>query len=392
MESEGGAIGYCTNRERHYWLRMMQKVADPVLSALESRQLKPAMPVEMNTKTNREPFSALEAMARLLNGMAPWLERKQEDLGEEKIRQRYGELARKGIDAGTDPDSPDYMNFSEGFQPIVDTAFLAHALVRAPQQLWDPLDSRVKENVVSALRATRSRKPHFSNWLLFSAMIETALFQVGESDWDPMRIDYAIKQTEQWYAGDGVYSDGPSFHYDYYNSFVIHPMLFDIVAAMGSRYQEWNIQYSKILRRAQRYAEIQERLIAADGSFPPIGRSLAYRTGVFHNLAHLALHEKLPDSLEPAQVRTGLTAVIKRSLEAPGSFTDDGWLTIGLSGHQPSIGEGYISTGSTYLCTVVFLPLGLSVDAPFWRDPPQDWTAKKAWSGKRFPIDQALQD
>ncbi|QTN01414.1 DUF2264 domain-containing protein [Sediminibacillus dalangtanensis] len=380
------------NKERHYWLKMMRKVADPVLSALEDHQLKAAMPVEMKSKTNREAFSALEAIARLLNGMAPWLEKKQEDSEEEKIRQRYSALARKAIDAGTDPTSPDYMNFTEGFQPIVDAAFLAHAIIRAPQQLWESLDSRVKANVVTALRATRDRKPYFSNWLLFSAMIETALFQLGELDWDPMRIDYALKQTEQWYAGDGMYKDGPYFHYDYYNSFVIQPMLFDIVETIGGQYQEWQDQYPKVLRRVQRYAEIQERLIAADGTFPPVGRSLAYRTGVFHSLAQLSLHEKLPDSLEPAQVRTGLTAVIKRIFEMPGSFSEDGWLTIGLSGHQPSIGEGYISTGSTYLCTAVFLPLGLSADAPFWQDPPQDWTAKKVWSGKAFPIDRALQD
>ena len=62
---------------------------------------------------------------------------------------------------------------------------------------------------MDALRLTRSRKPVFSNWLLFSAMTETFLRYAEQPDWDPMRVDYAIKQHFQWYLGDGVFSDGP---------------------------------------------------------------------------------------------------------------------------------------------------------------------------------------
>jgi len=143
-------------------------------------------------------------------------------------------------------------------------------------------------------------------------------------------------------------------------------------------------------KRAKRYAEIQERLISPEGTFPPIGRSLAYRCGAFQLLAQMALQKKLPESLPPSQVRSGLTAVIKRSLEAPETFDKKGWLTIGYCGHQPSVGEHYISTGSVYLCSVAFLPLGLPGSDEFWSGPAQDWTSKKAYSGKSFPIDKAL--
>lgn len=63
--------------------------------------------------------------------------------------------------------------------------------------------------------------------LLFPAIIETFLYRIGE-EWDPMRVDYAIRQHEQWYKGDGIYGGGPFFHWDYYNSFVIQPMILDI--------------------------------------------------------------------------------------------------------------------------------------------------------------------
>ena len=71
----------------------------------------------------------------------------------------------------------------------------------------------------------------------------------------------------------------------------------------------------------------------------------------------------------PAQARAALDAVIRRTLDAPGTFDADGWLQIGLCGHQPGVGERYISTGSLYLATTAFLPLGLPPDDPFWIGP-----------------------
>ncbi len=94
--------------------------------------------------------------------------------------------------------------------------------------------------------------------------------------------------------------------------------------------------------------------------------------------------------MSPAQVRGALTAIIRRSIEAPGTFDDAGWLRLGFCGHQPGIAERYISTGSLYLCAVGLLPLGLGPDDEFWAAPPQPWTAVRAWSGEPFPIDRAL--
>jgi hypothetical protein len=68
-------------------------------------------------------------------------------------------------------------------------------------------------------------------------------------------------------------------------------------------------------------------------------------------------------------------------IEAPGTFDAGGWLTIGFAGRQPHVGEGYISTGSVYLCAVGLLPLGLATSDEFWTAPPADWTSKKIWSG-----------
>ncbi|TXK81844.1 DUF2264 domain-containing protein [Paenibacillus sp. N3.4] len=374
--------------DRTYWLRTMVRIADPVLVALADRKLRATMPVECK-KEEQLNYTHLEAFARTVVGLAPWLENPAQDEEEEQLRLHYGELVRAGLDAATDPASPDFMNFGEGMQPIVDTAFLAHTVLRAPQTLWHSLEPRVQRNIVSAMKATRSRKPVFSNWLLFAAMTETALFKLGE-EWDPMRVDFALKQHEQWYLGDGLYSDGPHYHADYYNSFVIQPMLVDIIEHVSGQYEDWAQLRESILARSQRYAAVLERSISPEGTFPVTGRSLAYRFGAFQTLSQTALRHELPSEIDPAQVRCALSAVIRRLIEAPGTFDENGWLQIGLSGHQPQIGESYISTGSLYLCSAVFLPLGLPAADAFWSHAAAPWTSQKAWSGQDFNIDKAL--
>jgi hypothetical protein len=150
--------------------------------------------------------------------------------------------------------------------------------------------------------------------------------------------------------------------------------------------------YATVLKRSQRYAAIQERLIAPDGTFPSIGRSITYRFGALQLLAQIAWMRKLAEGPTPAQVRCALTAVIRRMIEAPGSFDDNGWLRIGFCGHQPSLGEHYISTGSLYLCSTGLLPLGLPPSDAFWSDPPKRWTSQQLWSGAALPADHPILD
>ena len=100
--------------------------------------------------------------------------------------------------------------------------------------------------------------------------------------------------------------------------------------------------------------------------------------------------EDLPEGIAPEHVRSALTAVMKRMAEAPGTFDKNGWLQIGFCGHQQSVGEAYISTGSLYLCSAVFLPLGLRSSDPFWSAPEKAWTAKRIWSGADIPADHAI--
>jgi hypothetical protein len=377
--------------DRRYWVETLVRVATPVLQNAADGRLKQAMPVEgvAAVLEERRAVTHLEALGRTLAGVAPWLAGSSGSAEEQALRAKLRAWAARAIANATDPASPDALNFTTGAQPLVDAAFLAHAIVRAPAALWDPLDGRTRQQVIARLTETRTIQPGFSNWLLFSAIVEAALARVG-APWDKLRVDYALRQHDEWYKGDGAYGDGPFFHWDYYNSFVIHPMLIDVLAIVGESSPVWKELQAKEAGRARRYAAVQERLIGPDGSFPPIGRSLAYRCGAFQLLAQMALRHELPEGVSPAQVRGALTAVIRRTLDAPETFDEKGWLRIGLAGHQPGVGERYISTGSLYLCTVAFLPLGLPAEDPFWTAPAEDWTSRKAWSGAQITTDHAV--
>jgi hypothetical protein len=321
--------------------------------------------------------------------MAPWLELGPDETAEGKLRKKYIDLAVICIKNAVDSTSPDYMNFKKGEQPLVDAAFLAQACIRAPKQIWGNLDQQTRSNLVRELRSSRAILPYYSNWLLFTAMVEAALMKFDQSG-DRVRIDYAIKQHMLWYEGDGTYGDGPSFHWDYYNSFVIQPMLLEVLQVLKESGYEDRRTYDLVLRRAKRHAAIQERLISPDGTYPPIGRSLAYRFGAFQLLSQVAFMHQLPTDVKPQQVRFALYTVIKKQVEAPGTFDSKGWLRIGFYGHQPEVGEYYISTGSLYLCSQAFLVLGLPPGDLLWTAPDEDWTQRKAWKGSPFPIDHAI--
>ena len=273
--------------DRRYWIQIVSRVADPVLRALSEQKLKARMPFEVppGARTDRRQFTYLEATGRLLCGIAPWLESGPDEGPEGKLRRQHVDWARAAIHAATDPKSADFMNFNQGLQPVVDAAFLVQAILRAPTQLWEKLDTKTRSNLVRALQATRVIRPWFNNWLLFSAIVEAGLAFMSEG-WDKVRVDYALRQHQSWYLGDGTYSDGPQFHWDYYNSFVIQPMLLDVLDTVSEHSSDWNSMKPAILARAQRYAAIQERLISPEERFPPsadrsligLARSTCWRT------------------------------------------------------------------------------------------------------------------
>lgn len=119
--------------DRAYWVNMLTRVALPVVDVLSANQLKERMPVESHPNSvDRKKVTYLEALGRTLAGLAPWLELGPDETKEGKLRAKFIRLASQSIQNAVTPLSPSFMNFNEGGQPLVDAAFLAHALIRAP--------------------------------------------------------------------------------------------------------------------------------------------------------------------------------------------------------------------------------------------------------------------
>ena len=378
--------------DREVWLTYMGKIAGPVLNNLADKKLREKMPVVLSKHTDnptqRSKVAYLEAFGRTLCGIAPWLDSEGGGKEEVELRNRYRQLALKAIANAVNPVSKDYMLW-EGGQPLVDASFVALGMIRCPW-LWNHLDTVARQQLVTALQVTRAVVPVYSNWILFSALIEAFLCKYG-LPYDAVRIEYAIREfANHWYVGDGVFSDGMDYHWDYYNSIVMHPALACIIDVVKNKSHSYDWFIPRLDTINKRYAVLLERQINTDGSYPVTGRSIVYRGAVFHHLSDISLRKKLPQSLHPAQVRGALTAVIRKTLESPATFTKEGWLNIGLYGSQPELADVYITTGSLYVCMNIFAALGLPPADPFWSDPAEPWTSVKVWSGTDIPADHAL--
>ena len=375
--------------DRIFWISTLQKIAFPVLNNLARGTLRKTMPYESNSDEGQK-FVYLEAFARVFNGIAPWLELGADGSEEGKVREKYLQLTLKAIKNAVSTNSNDYIFVVEPKQSLVEVALFAQGLLRAKNKIWLNLPMDVQARIIRELKNTRIIAPYENHWLLFTSMIEAALLEfTGECDKE--RLNYAItKFRDELYLGDGIYSNGSDFETGYFNSLVIHPMINDILMVM----RKYGLQEGEFLdvqfMRSSRLASQLERIISPEGTYPLVGKALAYRCAVFHLLSQAALFKILPRNISPAQVRCALTKVLQRQFTGNQNFNSEGWLICGLNGSQIEICEDNINTGSIYSCCAVFLPLGLKANDIFWKAPAEEWSSQKAWNGHQLESDQSI--
>ena len=385
------------NEDRAYWAKMAYDMAAPILKNMAEGKLQENMLVEVspNWDGRNKKVTYMEGFGRLMAGIAPWLALPDDDTEEGKMRRQLREWALKAYANAVDPNSPDCLLWSGEGQAMVDAAYIAESFLRAYDALWEPLDQTTKDRYIKNFTNIRHIDPPYTNWLLFSALIESFLAKSG-ADCDEYRVNSAIRKVEEWYAGDGWYSDGPDFAFDYYSSYVFHPMYLETLKAMqeaGKRNRiDYQKYYDRALKRARKYSIVLERFISPEGTFPVFGRSIPYRMATMQPLALMALYEKLPEGLSNGQVRAALTKVMHNMYDGKENFNEGGYLTIGFAGRQPNIADWYTNNGSLYMTSLSLLPLGLPATHPFWSDAPQPWTNKKAWGGQPFPKDHIWKD
>lgn len=385
------------NADRAYWSELAYNMAYPVLSEMANGTLQKNMLVEVspNWDGRDKRVTYMEAFGRLMAGIAPWLALPDDGTAEGARRAKLRELALKSYKNAVDPQSPDYLLWRKEGQPLVDAAYIAESFLRAWDALWKPLDQQTKDRYIEEFTLIRRIDPPYTNWLLFSSTIESLLCKAG-APCDEYRINSAARKIEEWYTGDGWYSDGPVFAFDYYSSYVFHPMYLETLATMRDAGRRTRIDYGKYydraLTRTQKYAIVLERFISPEGSFPVFGRSIPYRMATLQPLALMAWYGKLPAGITNGQARAALTSVMHRMFDGKENFNEKGYLTIGFAGRQPNVADWYTNNGSLYMTSMAFMPLGLPATHPFWSDAAQPCTQQKAWNGDPFPKDHQWKD
>ncbi|HKO79852.1 MAG TPA: DUF2264 domain-containing protein, partial [Chitinophagaceae bacterium] len=146
-------------QDREYWANLLYKMVYPVVHNLAEETLQKNMPVELapDYYLQAGKVTYLEAVGRTVAGIAPWLALPDDETKEGMMRKQLRTELLKGLTHAVDPASPDYLNFRTESQPLVDAAFLAHGFLRAPQALWEPLDTLTKKRFIEEFKSLRSR-------------------------------------------------------------------------------------------------------------------------------------------------------------------------------------------------------------------------------------------
>jgi hypothetical protein len=244
-------------------------------------------------------------------------------------------------------------------QPLVEAASIALALRLTRPLLWDRLDDGVRQRAAAWLGDALTAEAWPCNWELFPVTVGGFLDEVGyETDASRKTVERGLQRIEDWYLGEGWYTDGDGRKFDYYNGWAMH--LYPVLHA-------WLADDRRLLDlyggRLARHLEDYARLFGADGAPMHQGRSLTYRFATTAPLWLGALTGRTP--LSPGQTRRLASGALKYFLDR-GAVDDRGLLTLGWHGPDPAVLQGYSGPASPYWASKGFLGLLLPPDHPVW--------------------------
>ncbi|MFI8912231.1 DUF2264 domain-containing protein [Streptomyces sp. NPDC053513] len=290
-----------------------------------------------------------------------------------------------GLAAGTEKpgrDDQDSWPLMAGTrQAIVESASIALGLRLTRPWLWDRLDDHVRQRTADWLLPALGPSPVDNNWWLFGLTVAGFLQDAGvETDRAAATIDRSLARVEDWYLGDGWYSDGDNRAFDHYNAWALHfyPALHAHLA--GDR--ELLDRYGPRLRA---HLDAYVHLFDANGAPVPYGRSLIYRFAAAAApwLGTLTGHTPLTPGATRRLASGTLRYFLDRG-EGRGATDERGLLTLGWHGPYPPLVQEYSGPGSPYWASKGFLGLLLPADHPAWTDPEEPLPAERADTVRAF--------
>jgi hypothetical protein len=295
----------------------------------------------------------MEAFSRLLWGVTPLLAGGQEP---EQLS-----LYIQAIKHGTNPIHPEYWGeIGHSDQRVVEMAAYGLLLALAHEPLLTHFSEQEKQHLWQWLKQSETAAIPDNNWHFFPILVQVGFHRAGLPV-NREAIERHFAAMEQYWLGDGWYSDGPGRPRDYYIS-------------MGFHF--YGLIYATLMKDvdADRCATLHERatVFAADfihffddnGAAIPFGRSLTYRfaQAAFWSAAAFAGLEVYSPGIVKGLVLRHLRWWMQQQ-----PFDRDGVLSVGYSYPNLIMAEDYNAPGSPYWALKTVLVLALAENSAFWQ-------------------------
>ncbi|OFE14272.1 hypothetical protein BA895_11735 [Humibacillus sp. DSM 29435] len=280
------------------------------------------------------------------------------------LAERYAQA----LDAGTRPGHPEaWPRIGHHDQVLVEATAVALGLHWSRPWLWNHLPDRTRAQLVAWLSGARGSWCADNNHVLFGATVQAFLASVG-ADHDSVAIDGALNRIDEWYAGDGWYSDGTGRRFDHYNGWTFHLYPFFIEQLLGGLpgggAVGTNPSFEVYRTRLRTFLDDYQHLFDAAGNAVLQGRSLIYRWGMAAPFWMGELQGVSP--LAPGRTRRLASGMLRGFVDA--GELDDGVLGLGWKRPAPDLLQSYNAAGSPLWASKGFLGLLVSERHPAWVD------------------------
>lgn len=305
--------------------------------------------------------------------------------GSQGQQQDLIEWYRRALVSGVDPHGPEcWPALTDHSQPTVEAAAIAVGLHVAQTWLWDGLDVRTQSRLIDWFSGSRGTWCADNNHVLLGATLTAFVESVG-GEVHAVEVDEALDRIDDWYVGDGWYTDGEGRRFDYYNAWAFQFYPFFICRMVGNRLDERRHLYRGRLRM---FLAGYEHLFGATGSPLIQGRSLIYRWGVVAPF-WMAQQEGV-DALTPGRTRRLCSGVLKHFVDA--GVGADGTLGLGWHADHAGILQSYNAAGSPHWASKGFLGLLLPPEHPAWHAPEEPLEierrdVRRVLTGPRWLVD-----
>jgi hypothetical protein len=255
-------------------------------------------------------------------------------------------------------------------QVLVEATALAVGLHWSRPWLWDLLPRATQDGVVAWLSGARGRWCADNNHVLFGATVQAFLASV-DADHDGDAIDAALDRIDEWYAGDGWYSDGRGRRFDHYNAWTFHLYPFfieQLLAGLRAGAAGTRPDFDVYRTRLRMFLDDYQHLFSSTGSAVLQGRSLIYRWGMAAPFWMGELQGVSP--LRPGRTRRLASGMLSGFADA--GVLDDGVLDLGWTRSAPDLLQSYNAPGSPLWASKGFLGLLLPAEHSAWTEVEEE--------------------